>query len=305
MQTVLELNHENEDADRQKWKKYFLFLNQSYKKILNSNCSHHKKDKSIILPKIDLPKFNGSYEDWLTFSEFFRAVVHDNENLTVIQKFYYLTSSLTDSALQIIKNLSVTADNYTVAWKLLETRFANKQLIASIHAREILNVQSIPKESASGISNFIDTISSNINALKALKLKTNYPELVLTQLFVQRLDQATIRAWESTISTDTFPDIDQFISFLERRRQILESSVSESQGNNSQKYSVDSRCTKQYNQFKRDKDFKSSQKIHAHAVSIANSECPYCKQPHLLYKCSNFLKLPVNGRISFVKKHRL
>lgn len=91
------------------------------------------------MPQIDLPKVNGQYDNWLPFSEFFKVVVHENDTLTQIQKFHYLISSLVGPAKQLIKNLSLTPDNYTVAWNLLHSRYANKRLIAAKHAHEIID----------------------------------------------------------------------------------------------------------------------------------------------------------------------
>lgn len=258
-----------------------------------SSCSN--KNPSIVLPQIDLPKFNGQYENWLAFSEFFKVVVHENDSLTQIQKFHYLLSSLVGNAKQLIKNLSLTPDNYTVAWNLLQSRYANKRLIAAKHAHEIIDLPRVQRESANEISNFTDTISSNINALKALDLSIPHPEFILIQMLTHKLDSKTAGLWESNLNSNTFPSLEQFIEFLEKRRQVLESSNA---------LDLVNKVTgaKQYtNQPK-----KGNTSCHVSTnITVTKVECIFCKQKHALHKCYKFIKAAVGSRLSFVKQQHL
>ncbi|KAJ8980833.1 hypothetical protein NQ317_018413 [Molorchus minor] len=98
------------------------------------NCRNHfysqnqvGSNKLIKLPPIKLPNFDGQYQNWLEFKDGFKALVDENSCLNNTQKFYYLRSSLTKEAGGvIITYLEITAENYAVAWSLLEERFANK-----------------------------------------------------------------------------------------------------------------------------------------------------------------------------------
>jgi len=49
---------------------------------------------SIKLAALNIPVFNGDYADWISFHDIFVALIHTNINLTPIQKFFYLRSSL-------------------------------------------------------------------------------------------------------------------------------------------------------------------------------------------------------------------
>lgn len=51
-------------------------------------------------------------------------------------------------------------DNYTVAWNVLQTRYANKRLIAAKHANGIINLPTVQRKYANEFFNFIYTISS-------------------------------------------------------------------------------------------------------------------------------------------------
>ena len=48
---------------------------------------------SLKLPAIKLPIFSGQYDRWISFSDMFKAMIHENDSLLEIQKFHYLKSS--------------------------------------------------------------------------------------------------------------------------------------------------------------------------------------------------------------------
>ena len=70
---------------------------------------------SLKLPAINLPIFSGQYDRWVSFSDMFKAMIHENDSLPQIQKFHYLKSSLSGEAERLISNLPMTAKNYTIA----------------------------------------------------------------------------------------------------------------------------------------------------------------------------------------------
>ena len=53
------------------------------------------------LPRIDLPKFDGSPADWLSFKDLFNSLVLMNTSLTVVERLQYLKTSLTGSAVPL------------------------------------------------------------------------------------------------------------------------------------------------------------------------------------------------------------
>lgn len=99
------------------------------------------------LPNIDLPTFNGEYDQWVTFRDTFEAIIDTNTNLTKIQKFYYLQSAVKGRAAQCFKSLSLSNENYDAAWKLLKARFENTRLIVHHHIQALLELPIISKES--------------------------------------------------------------------------------------------------------------------------------------------------------------
>jgi len=58
------------------------------------------------LPKLILPKFRGEVTTWTGFWESYKSAVHDNENISTIDKFNYLKSLLEGAASRAIQGLT-------------------------------------------------------------------------------------------------------------------------------------------------------------------------------------------------------
>jgi len=68
---------------------------------------HHAR-----LPRIDIPKFNGSPSEWLSFKDLFSSLIVANPTLSHVEKLQYLKTSLVGSASHLLKNTTLTADNF-------------------------------------------------------------------------------------------------------------------------------------------------------------------------------------------------
>ncbi|GFQ72560.1 integrase catalytic domain-containing protein, partial [Trichonephila clavata] len=65
---------------------------------------------------IKLSRFNGSYHDWFNFKEQFISLIDSNDSLTDSQKLYYLKSTLTG----IAKDVITIDDSYTSLFESLK-----------------------------------------------------------------------------------------------------------------------------------------------------------------------------------------
>jgi len=68
------------------------------------------------LPPISLPPFDGSLDQWEHFRDRFTSLIIQNCDLKDFARMHYLLSCLTGSALECVRDLSVTADNFESAW---------------------------------------------------------------------------------------------------------------------------------------------------------------------------------------------
>ncbi|XP_039281639.1 uncharacterized protein LOC120350817 [Nilaparvata lugens] len=181
--------------------------------------------------------------------------------------------------------------------KLLESRYANLRMIASNHSNLILNIPAVSKESATELASFIDRVSSNLHALKAFQ-DLNYAEFILIHFLCHRLDTNTAKAWEMSLKADQFPSINDFISFLEKRRQILENTS----------HSLNDICKERSDKSQTQKHSASqrsqSQSYHVN-TQHADKICLFCKENHALYLCNKFNQVSISERVAFVKSNKL
>ncbi|GFR14453.1 integrase catalytic domain-containing protein [Trichonephila clavata] len=69
---------------------------------INDVTSCGNSFNNIKFPDIQLPRFNGSYHDWFNFKEQFISLFDSNNSLIDTQKLYYLKSTLTGIAKDVI-----------------------------------------------------------------------------------------------------------------------------------------------------------------------------------------------------------
>ena len=89
------------------------------------------------LPKLELLKFRGNVITWMSFWDSFKSAVHDNPDISKVDKFNYLCSLLEGTASKVVQGLTLTDDNYDAAVALLTERFGQKQTIIAAHMDEL------------------------------------------------------------------------------------------------------------------------------------------------------------------------
>lgn len=177
----------------------------------------------VNLPFINLPTFDGSYEKWNVFCDTFKSIIDSNQQLSSVQKFHYLRSTLRGDALRVIENIETTNINYEIAWNLLKERYENKKLITHNHIKALFEIQSLPKENSTQLRQFLDTIQKHIRALKLLGQPTDSWNSLLLYLLATKLDISSRREWETKVSTQKDdPTFDEFCAFIKQKCQILE-----------------------------------------------------------------------------------
>jgi len=261
--------------------------------VIQPDNSHgrtqNNPESHIRLPKIQLPNFSGSYENWYTFHNSFEKLIHANENLSAIEKFHYLQSSLSDKTAEVIKSFDITTDNYAEAWQLLKERFDNKRRIVQTHIKAMFEVAPIHKENAVTLRGLLDNTLKHFRALKALQRPVENWDDVMIHLVLTKLDAATVKEWETSRTDATIPTFKQLTDFLSKRCQALETISNKSTGRTNPDI------------------LNSSQKAKLHSVHVAtpNQSCIHCKNKHFIFQCESFRKLPVEKHVEIIRNAHL
>ncbi|GBN53343.1 hypothetical protein AVEN_221594-1 [Araneus ventricosus] len=143
-------------------------------------------------------------------------LITSNSQLSQEQKLHYLNSSLTGPE----KDLQSIDDTFDSLFKALADRFENKRLLVELHINEILEAGKLTTESAKDLINLTDDIKKSIRGLKVLEYnRNNLSDVLIVNIVISRQSR---QYYESTLSSNKVPKLDDLISFSVKRVQILE-----------------------------------------------------------------------------------
>lgn len=240
----------------------------------------------VKLPSITLPSFNGNYTEWQSFHDLFMALVHNNGSLEAVQKLHYLKGSLSGEAELLLRQYSITGENYDEAWSILKKRYSNKRYIANSIFKKFFAQKAILHESATALRQLLDTSVECISALKNIGLPTVQWDAIINFVVVSKLDSVTRKQWEEFISNDTtdnIPDFERLKSFLETRFRTLEM--------------IEPVNKTHTTKVVHPKTF--------HVTATSEPRCALCNENHYLFKCKHFSKKPIGERYEFVQTNNL
>lgn len=195
------------------------------------NWGHSSEEKTqknstesiVRLAPLNIPVFSGKYDEWMSFKDIYTSVIHTNEDLTAIEKFFYLRSSLSNDAASCIKYLETTATNYDIDWKSLINRYDNKKILIQTHLKNIVDLPSINESNSIKLRQFSDDLVSNMKALETLGQKPKEWGPLLLHILCSKLNNETLKELEIKSVKDKIPSVTELIQFIEDRFQISES----------------------------------------------------------------------------------
>lgn len=312
IQTQLELividDGEKEEEERNKFEFDYFSVRSQIQEIVNakknasSSCHNSSFNMSAgnsraRLPVINLPAFNGDIQDWESFFDCFRAMIHDDCGFTPAQKFYYLRSSISGPALDLIKSVPMTDANYEVAIERLKHRYDNRSLVIQSHIRSLLGSPYVEQPTAKDLQALHAHVSAHVAALKALNQPTEHWDAWLVTIIVSRLDSATSHGWQLRQHNTQLPKYCDLEKFLASRCVAFESSEAISGAKR------DIGATLGVETAKRSSIKNSSTEARRALMASAGTvSCQYCTNAHKLYNCEKFKAISVNARLAFVQE---
>ncbi|XP_014366619.2 uncharacterized protein LOC106717302 [Papilio machaon] len=244
------------------------------------------------LHPLSIPKFAGNYNDWISFKDLFKALVHDNVHLTTIEKHHYLKTSLSGEAEQLLKHFALTEANYDKAWSTLESRYNNKRMIVTTIISRLLNQKKMNTECFKSLKEILDTTKECLNSLDNLGVDTSTWDAIVVHLVVSKLDLETHKQWEQSLgSSQDIPTFTSLSLFLENRFRSMEMVNVTHKKDQPQKKDLVKNYTNQ-----KPTNMKSF-------VTEVSSECTYCSKNHFICHCKEFAALDLPQRQDFIKKN--
>ena len=252
------------------------------------------------LPKLDLPKFSGKFSDWENFRDVFRTVIHRREDLSPVMKLHYFRTHLLGDALEKIKSLPISGDNYEQAWTTLIEYYENQRRIVSSHISEIFSVKPMKMDSSSEIKRIYRELYNPIASLTSLNRADSLGSDLMAHFTLNQLDLNTRKEWERHLGDSVVPPtLEQFQAFLQSQTltlEAIEAGTRSSSNNNPKAQSLNSQPRKS--------DHNNAQSVYSHQTSSSRStkkKCSFCNQHHFSNRCEQFLSKTIPERKELIK----
>src|SRR5580765_393430 len=259
-----------------------------------SGSRNPNASSTIKLPKISLPHFSGDLSLWPSFIALYNTSIHNNQQISAMEKYQYLLASLKGEALSVVKNLPLSEDHYPIAYDTLMVRYQNKRKLATHYWSSIVRAKSLKQDSANSLRLLLDTFHENVRALQLMKFPTESWDFILLNVLLDKLTPSLREKFEAEHRKTEIPHYEQLTKFLQEYCKVFasisnSSDVASKQGEKSTKPQL-----------------QSSKHNASIASFVTNSAtCLVCKEQHAIRKCPQFLKSAAKDRFSLAKKLRL
>lgn len=241
------------------------------------------------LPEIQLPKFSGGYAEWPNFYALFLTVIDQNTELSDLEKFHHLRSSLCGGALETIASLELKEANYREAVSLLTNRFDNKLLHFQTHIKEIFALKVVANGSAADLRHLSDKVNSHLRALHNIGSKEQIADGLLIYLVTSKMDSSSQMKWEEGLKMDELSTWSSLSKYLELRCRMLENLENAAIDKNQQN----------------SRNSKSKRFVHVSAA-IPSRSCLLCDdKDHFITQCKQFQNLLPAQRLERAKQLKL
>lgn len=174
----------------------------------------------VRLPKLNVPVFDGKYAEFKSFFDLFNSCIHNNNTLTSAQKFQYLKGLLDGDPANLIRHLQVSEQNYQEAVAKLQERYDKPSLVVDSLIETFL---SIPKaETSHALRNVSNVADEVIRGLRAQGTEAERRDPWIIHLLCKKVDRDTLQAWAEHSGNESFPKLENFIEFINKRCDALE-----------------------------------------------------------------------------------
>lgn len=178
-------------------------------------------EPKLKLPPLDLPKFDGTAANWITYRDTFKSMVHENTSLSGSVKFRYLKNTITDKMSPVAHLLESDA-GYPSAWEAVLRYYDDNRKIVDHHIAGLITLKKMSGENHDDLQKLLNEVNIHTEALDRLIEPQDWKEVVIANIVNHRLDQKTRDLFE-TEKIEEIPRWSSMKIFLEKRRKTLSS----------------------------------------------------------------------------------
>ena len=253
------------------------------------------------LPKLVLPKFRGDITTFSTFIDSFESAIDKNPELSVIDKFNYLSSLVEAPAARAIQGLTLSEANYEAAKEILKQRYGRPQQVIAAHMDELLKIPSCMGEKSSQLRYVYDKVSIHVRGLESLGVTAEQYGSMLIPVVMSKLP-TEIRVQIARLTSSEVWSIREMLELIRKEVEAREArEASEHVKLNDEKKTAQSYPSNTNRNL-------SSKPSTASALFLRSSNrptemrCVYCKNSHYSATCDKVTD--VNERKNILRRDR-
>ena len=186
------------------------------------SSSNSATSSRMKLPKLQLPTFTGSYTDWMSLFDLFKASVDSNSHLSNSEKLNYLKACVKGEAARLISSISITDANYNIALTLLKNQYEKRSIIQA-HLQAIWSQPVLKTESALGLRKFLELTDEHLRALVELGQPVEHWNAILVFVLTDKMDPESRKQWQLDNPGTDVLSWEVLSEFLDTRSRALES----------------------------------------------------------------------------------
>ena len=207
-------NAEVEDIYEEIIREYFQELDNCEERLQKEEPKINYRS-NLELEKLKIPLFYGDIKEWANFFNVFQDMVHNNEQLSSVEKMLRLRLCLKGEAARLIQHLQVSTKNYEAAWSLLKQRNDNKRILFTTQWDRILDQPIVN-------SNNAESVNECLNAIDSLGISTEDADPFIARIIVRKLDKEGLKLYEQTVKkTREIQQLSDIRDFLDQHFQTL------------------------------------------------------------------------------------
>ncbi|XP_076384046.1 uncharacterized protein LOC143261514 [Megalopta genalis] len=268
----------------------------------------------VNLPKIDLPKFDGKMENWLTFKDAFSSLIDQQSGLNNVQKLNYLRLSLTGKAASAIQAFTICDDNYNEAWSHLKELYDNERALVLRHAALLRDTPAMPDDSSESIRDLANHVQLHVRSLQALgRSWEDIANDLLASILISKMSKETKKTWERTLADTQVPKIADVFKYLHNASHQCDDddtappkSEPRTNAHPIRSRQIPSPRTKRRTFATNNTNYKietANDSRSSPSDCATKRNCNICNAgAHPVFKCSKFLDAPIVDRIAMARK---
>ena len=180
------------------------------------------KTPKVKLPKLTLRKFSGDPTAWIPFWDSYESAIHQNPDLSDIDKFNYLQSLVEHSAAEAIAGLTLSSSNYAEAITVLKKRFGNKQQLINKHMEALLSLPAVTSVyELRNLRQLYDKVESHVQSLKSIGIAASSYGNLLASILMKKIPSDLCLIVSRETVEDNW-DLDSLLKVLEKEIEARE-----------------------------------------------------------------------------------